>query len=146
METFKSMYEDDTFKDFTFFVRGRELKVHKSVMGAASEVFRTMLTCGLDETKNNAATVECDPKIFEIFLRYVYVNAIPSKTRMLDVCIELHELAHRYGIKLLERICIMFVLQKEINETNAMLLYEFALHYKVHELIDKSLSFIKNKE
>lgn len=136
-----SLLENEKFADFTFKIRGQELKVHKNLLSAASEALDAMFTCGLDETKNNSATVDCNPEVFKHFLKFIYANTIPYD-EMPTICIELHELAHRYRIDKLQKICLLFIDAKKINANNALELYEFAATYEVAGLLQSSWEFI----
>lgn len=137
-----SLYGDPTFADFKFNVRGKEFKVHKNLLSAASEVFKTMFTCGLDETKNNSATEDCDPEIFEHFIKFIYTDIVPED-EMPEISHDLYALAHRYGINALMEICMEFILAEEIADENAVELYEFASTYEIDELLDATWEYIK---
>lgn len=139
---FASLYGDDTFADFTFIVQGRKFSVHKIVLGVVSDVLKTMLLCGLDETKNNSSTVKCDPKIFEHFIKFIYTGQLPVD-EMPTICIQLHEIAHRYGVNRLVEICMAFIIEKEIDTSNAIDLYEFSATYKIAYLLEITWKFIK---
>lgn len=139
---FGSLLEDDTFKDFTFKVRDKEIKVHKNVLSVSSSVFKAMFTCGLDETRDNSASVECDPDIFEHFVKFIYTDKLPDDA-MPAISRDLYEFAHRYEIIALIEICLEFILVEEINDANAVDIYEFASTYEIEELLDKSWKFIK---
>lgn len=141
-KTLASLLEDDTFADFTFNVHGREFKVHKFLLAKASHVFETMFTCGLDETKNNTTTVDCKPEIFEIFIKFIYMNEW-SEHLMPIICYDLYELAHRYQIETLKKICLTFVENKSMDCYNVLDIYEFAMTYQIGELLDSSWKFIK---
>lgn len=136
-----AMLESEKFADFTFNVRGRQFKAHKIILSSASEAFDTMFSCGLEETKNNSANVDCDPKVFALFLRFIYTKVVPVD-EMPKICIELYELAHRNGIELLEKICMVFIDEKKIDQDSALKLYEFAATYEKEEMLEKSWKFI----
>lgn len=89
LDTYASLHEDEDFADFTLFkVRDKEFKVHKCLMAAASSVCKTMFTCGLDESKYNSATIDCNPEVFEHFLAYIYKNVSPfdKMPSLYDLC------------------------------------------------------------
>lgn len=142
LDTFASLLEDEKFADFTIKVRDKEFKVHKCLLAKASRVFETMFTCGLDETKDNSATIDCKPEIFKYFMAFIYKNVWPEK-EMPSICFELYELAHLYEIALLKQICLKFILKKTIITNNALELYEFACIYEIKELLSSSWNFIK---
>lgn len=137
-----SLLEDSRFADFTFIVRGERYKVHKCLLAKASEVFEKMFTCGLDETKNNSATVDCNPVLFQHFLKFIYTGDLPE-TGMSVLCFDLYELAHLYGIQPLKQICMAFVCDTNIGNNNALQIYQFASTYEIKELLDSAWEFIK---
>lgn len=139
---FASLLKDEKFTDFTFIAQGEEIKVHKCLISAASEVLETMLTCGLDETKNNSTNVDYDPKVFRHFINYIYTNTVPID-EMPSICFELYKIAHINTMALLEKICLVFIDAKKIDRGNALELYEFAITYKNETLQDKYWEFIK---
>lgn len=137
-----SLQDDDTFSDFTFIVGGKSFKVHKNILSLASSVFKTMFTCGLNETKNNSAEVKCEPEIFQHLLTYIYKGILPFE-KMPSISAELYELAHLYEIESLKKICLRFILDSKIDSDNALELYEIATRYDFKQLLDTSWEFIK---
>lgn len=102
-----------------------------------------MFTCGLDETKNNSANENCDPEVFGHFIKFIYTDELPKDDEMPAISCDLYTLAHQYGIVALMEICMDFILDEEIDEQNALSLYEFASTYEIEELLDKTWHFIK---
>lgn len=138
----ESLLETGKFADFTFIVRGRKFEVHKCILSAASEVLNTMFTCGLNETKNNVATIDYEPEIFKHFLSFVYTKVAPDDV-MPKICVQLYDIAHSYGVELLEKICKAYIVEMAIDADNAQEMYEFAATYGVSEVLGKSWEFIK---
>lgn len=137
------MLDDKTFADFTFNVRRREFKVHRNILAAASEVMKTLFICGIDETKKNSADVDCDPEIFAHLVNFIYKDVIPMD-EMPEICLELSELAHRYEIKTLKKICIAYINQKKkIDADNALKIFDIAATYEEAQLRERSWNFIK---
>lgn len=137
-----SLLNDDTYADFTFIVRGNEFKVHKFLLSAASEAFKTMFTCGLDQTKASSAIIDCNPEVFQHLLAFVYAKTVPFN-EMHWISVDLHELAHRYGIKQLAMICREYIIRRKIERTNALMLYDLAATHGMKELLDSSWEFLK---
>lgn len=138
----QSIAYDDKIADFTLVVRNKQFKIQKCILGAVSKVFMTMFTCGLDETKNGSAKIDCDPEIFEYFINYIYNSTWPEE-KMPTICLELYELANRYDVKVLMALCHAFIMEKNIDSNNALALYEFACTCKAEELLDASWEHIK---
>lgn len=141
--TLASMLDDKTFTDFTFNIRGQEFKVHKCVMSAASDVMKNLITlggCGSGETKKNSANFDCDPEIFNHLINFIYKSSVPVD-EMSKICYELYDLANNYEIKLLEKICMVFI--EKIDKTNALSSYKHGIIYNNEKLIKSSWNFIR---
>lgn len=137
-----ALYADDDFKDFTFYVDDKKFKVHKCVFACASPVFKTMFTCGLDETKLNSARVDdCDPDIFERLIKFVYTGKPPEDLR--SISMELYELAHRYDIPNLLKICLQDIKMIQIDDGNAFGIYAFSIKFEMENLLRYSWAYIK---
>lgn len=113
-QTFESLFNNEKFSDFTFIVRDQKFKVHKCLLSEASETLELLFTCGLNET---VATIDCDPEIFKYFLNFIYTGSW-SVDKMRAICMELYELAYRYEIKTLMKICIAFIMNKKVDQEN----------------------------
>lgn len=142
LDTIASLFGDNKYADFTFIVRGEEIKVHKNLLAKASQVFDFMFTCGLDETKNNSSTVDCDPKVFRYLLKFIYTNNW-SAEEMPSICFKLYELAHLYNIEALMRICSAFILEGNIDADNALDKYKFASTFENENLLEATWEFIR---
>lgn len=138
------LLQDDLFSDFVIDAADKQFKVHKCVIANKSSVLKTMLTCGLDETKNNSTAIDCDPIIFEYFLKFIYEGTFPTIDQMKTVlCCDLYELAHRYEVQILLEICNRYVLQLDVKKDDALKVYEFAGTYKFEDLLKLSWDIIK---
>lgn len=136
------LFADDELKDFTFKVGHEEFKVHKLVLSRASPVFKTMFTCGLDETKFNSAMIEeCEPEVFKKFLLFIYADKTPEDLRL--VSMQLYELAHRYNIPRLMNICLDDIMKIKINNLNCLEIYQFAIKFELKDLVNNAWNHIK---
>lgn len=142
LETFASLVNDDTFADFTFIVRNKQFKIHKCILGAASEVLMAMFTCGLDETKNGSAKIDCDPEIFEYFIKFIYTGTWPEE-KMPTVSFELYELANLYGVETLKKVCLAYITSLKVDSNNALDIYEFAITYEDEKLLESTWEYIR---
>lgn len=140
--TVASLYGDEKFADFTFNVRGKSFKVHKNLLAAASDVFKTMFTCNFDVAKTNSAIEDCDPDVFKHFLKFIYTNEW-DPAEMPSICCQLYKLAHRYNIRALMRFSIPFIHSTTIDRDNALDLYELASTYEIEKLLNKTWEFIR---
>lgn len=140
-EAMSEILESGKFSDFKIIAKGKEFKVHRNILSLASPVFATMFEIDLDEKKLNCATVDCDPEIFQHLLEFIYSGKLPEN--FADVAIKLYEVAHLYQIESLVKYCVGYVLSKEINEENALDIYEFAVKFRIDDLFDRSWAFIR---
>lgn len=98
------IYCDETFADFTFVVEGKEFKVHKAILAAASPVMSRIFTTDMRESRESVCKLdEIEPKIFECLLRFIYFGEVPDDIK--DISIELYKAAHYYCIEKLKEIC-----------------------------------------
>jgi len=72
-----AMWKSDTLTDFVVHVGQRSFKVHKLVLAARSEMFRTMLTVPLREAAENEVSLDgLTPETFERVLEFVYTGRL----------------------------------------------------------------------
>lgn len=136
------LFGNEKYSDFIIIVRNKEFKVHKCLLATASNVFDTMFSCGLDETKFGTANIDCDPVIFNHLLSFIYTGLLPTDD-MSEICVPLFELAECYNITSLMKTCLKFILETEIDRENALDLYKLASTYDIKELLEDTWQFIK---
>lgn len=128
--------------DFTYIVRGKMFNVHKSILSLASPVFRSTFDCGLDESKDNTATIDdCDPDMFEHLLKFVNKGIVPDNIH--EIALELYKLGHLYQIESLQRICYAHLMDTKLVRDNVVELYEAAIVYDLIRLKSDCWNFIK---
>lgn len=138
-----SLLGDEKYSDFTIILNEeKELKVHKCVLGSASNVFDTMFSTGLDETKFGTASIDCDPELFHHLLRFIYTGLLPTD-EISEICIPLFVLADRYNVANLMKACLTVILDMEIKRENVLDLYKLASTYDLKELLKDSWNYIK---
>ena len=91
------------FSDITFMVQNKPYYAHKIVVSLLSELFRTMLRAGLQESsKPGSCTVRIDEISYECFtelMKYLYtgqfdcLDAIEDKQELLETAIEFLRIA-----------------------------------------------------
>lgn len=136
-----SMFGNEKYSDFLFVVGKKQFKVHKNVVGFASEVFDKIFTSEMEEkNKNQCKVVDMQPDMFEHLLRFIYGLGLPKNLE--GIAMKLFEAAHYYGIKSLTEICsneILLTLSKE----NAVEIFEWADLYDELELKMEAWTIIK---
>lgn len=73
----RRMFECEALKDVTFIVDDGEEKAHKAVLAAASEVFESMFTSGMQETQTGQVELRSTSRVaMRVFLRLVYTGGV----------------------------------------------------------------------
>lgn len=98
-------FKDKSSCDVTFVVGKEEIRAHKLMITAYSDVFATIFES--EKTDGDRGAVvniqEFDSKIFKLFLRFVYSGKVD--TLDIDQLLELIMLAHKYSVQGLLNIC-----------------------------------------
>lgn len=136
---FSELLTDGDFSDVTFVAEDRELKVHKLILMARSQVFRTMLSVDMKEKNENRVNI---PNVsFEAvkeFLKFIYSAKANVSAHARDIFI----LAEMYEINDLKEICEAKLLA-QVNKENALdTLFLTNLHNCKHELKVKAFEVI----
>lgn len=139
----KSILNESKYSDFTFIVQGREFKVHKNILGAASPVFDRLFSARLLESVTNECHIEdIDPVIFSYMLTFIYCGELPEKLHEGNIARELFKASHYYQIDELVETCT-FMESYALKVDNALDIYEFALTYNLENLISNAWEIIK---
>lgn len=122
---FRKLFEDPVLSDFKFVVKGREFKVHRSVLAAASPMLRKMFTIDMAENKEGESRVEhIEPEAFGDMLKFVYCGEMSDKSDAR----ELYIAADYYQIEPLKKICEQEV-HSSLNFMNALEIFAWAHPY-----------------
>ena len=80
IEDMTKLLEDPETSDFTLKCGSKNFKVHKAILGARSNVFRTMFLSGMKEAVEGEAVItDVDEKTLEEILHYLYTGKLSSK-------------------------------------------------------------------
>lgn len=130
----------ELWSDFTFIVKGTEIKVHKAILAAASRVFDKLFTIEMEESRNNVCKVDhIEPSVFLQLLRFIYGGNLSG---IKDVPKQLYEAAHYYGIEELEKISKEEVLA-QLSTANALETFKWAQIYNLEVLKLKAWTIVK---
>lgn len=141
LDNFSSLYKSSIFSDFTFFVKGKEFKVHKNILAAASPVLNRLFSSSLQEGQDDLCKVEeIKPEIFESLLKFVYEAKLPDNFD--EQAQDLYEAAHYYELKLLKKICEQRV-HSQLSLENAVELYCWAYTYDTIKLKKEAWDIVK---
>ena len=142
MELNSAVFADPTFSDFTFDVQGKEFKLHKNILAAASPVMKKMFESeSYEEGKTNCCTIkDIKPKIFEKLARFIYCGKIQECSD--ENWLALAEAAHYYAVPNLLKIC-EGKLAKRIVKENCLEIYWIALKLEMKNLIEISWKIVR---
>lgn len=136
-----SMLESANFSDFKLvFNDNKEQKVHKSILSAASRYFDLMFNSTMEEARNNFCIVEFDFEIIQLFLRFLYAGILPEN--LVDIAIQLFEVADYYKVENLKEICKRKIYDS-LNIENAVDTYAHAHQHNYEDLKIDSWKIIK---
>ena len=132
------------FPDVILIMDGKELKVHKGILAAASPVFSAMFTKNRNENQKSTVTVsDFSYEVINEMIRFIYTRKVKFLHNVVD---ELIYAAHRYGILDLKKLC-EDSLCTQINLDTVLKLLVIADLNKAEKLKNLSLEFIiKNKD
>lgn len=108
---YSGLRHNPEFSDFTFIVGGREFEVHKIILSAHSPVFhKKFILKGRDRFENTEVIGDVTATTFSTFLDYIYTGKI-SREIWLSEAFELLEMAEKYQVKSLKRICVRLLVR-----------------------------------
>ncbi len=100
------LYRSQDNADITFSFGSKELKAHKSILGARSVYFRQMFSAGMKENQTGIIEIDdFDPDIFEQALTFLY-SGFTSKFLERKLAMSLLPLADKYQIECLKKACL----------------------------------------
>jgi len=138
------LWRTNTLTDFVVHVGDSSFQVHKIVLAARSEVFRSMLTLPLREACENEVTLDdiC-PKTFERILTFLYTGKVDTGEDSKDSVTSLFTLilaADRFDIKELMEKCEN-VLKNCIDVDNVVKVTALARRFKLQRLEEVASDF-----
>jgi speckle-type POZ protein len=101
----KELFDDMSFSDVIFKVRGSEFPAHKIILAARSEVFKAMFQHPTKEKSTNHVEIEdTEPEIFKELLRFIYTGRLTAAT-MAKMAVGLLAVADKYLLTELKAAC-----------------------------------------
>ena len=139
-----AMRDKGTFCDAVICIPGDEKKfpVHRAVMSSCSDFFRSLFTCGLQETTEREVTIHgINTKTLELLVEFAYTSNVSlSPENIEDVFVA----ADRFGILGLLDECISF-LSTQLSPKNCIGFLRFARFYNNKELCEICWKFVTRK-
>lgn len=135
------LFGKDEFTDFTFDVKGRIFKVHRSILAASSVVMQSLFTADCKEKKQRKSYVhDIEPIVFEALLRYMYTYKVPENLPILAN--GLYAAAQYYQVQSLKEICLNEI-QSKLSKDTAIQTYYLACKYDMHKLSTAAWNIVK---
>lgn len=136
---FEDFMTSGKYSDFIIKVRGKEFKVHKSILAAQSAVFDTMFSSDTEAGANILQNIKTfSESSFSDFLRFFYTGSIKTE----ENATELFELAAKFDVPVLKAKCEQIIL-KNLHESNAPEVFNLG---HLHSQFLKQGAFAKVKE
>ncbi|KAJ6240983.1 leucine-zipper-like transcriptional regulator 1 [Anaeramoeba flamelloides] len=141
-KSFAKLYKDDNTKDFTIIVKDRKIHCHKAILIARSELFRGMLTSLKEPINKITEKTGRSYKSIKALIHFFYTEQTDGITPL--IALELINASDYYGLNLecqLEDKCTQIV-RNNINESNALIIFEKALSLDLEVLKQTTIQFI----
>lgn len=139
----KCILNESKYSDFVFIVQGKQFKVHKSILAAASPVFDKLFSADLIESRTNECDVkDMEPTIFQYLLSFIYSGELPENLHEGNTARILFAAAHRYQIGELVDVCKQ-VEHFKLSVENAEEMYKWAFTYDLDDIKMDAWNIIK---
>lgn len=115
LESQRSMFEEDCYKDIQFLIDGESVKAHRIIITARCSVMKAMLTHDTKENQDGIVEItDSEMPAFKTFLKYLYTDEIEN----IEVYAEkLIALADKYDMQCLKNKCQHFLCQTVDKKT-----------------------------
>ena len=144
-EALKEMLFNGLNHDLILKVGGKEIKAHRDVLRARSQVFMSMLDHDMKEKNSGIIDIpDCDAEAMEQFLYYIYTGKIDSLDQ--SNMLKLYYIADKYDMKGLKRKCCAFI-KKSLSNVNVFEVIQLALNHSDTDLLEHATEhFIDNTQ
>lgn len=137
------LYRSQDNADITFSFGSKELKAHKSILGARSVYFRQMFSAGMKENQTGVIEIDdFDPDTFEEALIFLYTG-VTSKFLDRKLAMSLLPLADKYLIESLKMACLDQI-KSNLNVVNVSEVLRLAMELNCTPLRDACFGVMKN--
>ncbi|KAL9888051.1 protein roadkill-like isoform 1-T1 [Glossina fuscipes fuscipes] len=136
-----NLLENGKFSDVTLVVCNLEVKAHKNILAARSDVFAAMFEHNMEESKLNRVLIEdIDYNVLNEMLKFVYTGRAPNIDKMAH---ELLVVANKYAMENLKEMC-EDVLSAKLSVKTAAETLALADVYNAGQLKAHTVAYIKN--
>lgn len=127
------MLDDPIYSDFTFNVKGKEIKVHRSIL-ADRPVFKRCFEFQIQNIGN------IEPNIFIHLMRFIYAGNLPENLN--EVAMDLYVAARYFEVKDLKEICKQEI-RANLSIENAFNIFNWCRLVGVRDLKIEAWKIIK---
>ena len=128
---FAALLKDARFADVAFLVDGEEVRAHRSILAARSEVFHKMFTTGMRESQETQITLEdIKAEPFRLLLSYLYTDEIELDVETAEALLVA---SSRFDIPRLKLLCENY-LSTVIDSDNLIDVLHLSDMYGANEL------------
>ncbi|XP_033236722.1 BTB/POZ domain-containing protein 9-like [Drosophila pseudoobscura] len=138
-----SLCMNEPYSDVEFLVEDQRLPGHRLVLATRSEYFRALLYGGLAESNQREVRLEVPLEAFKLILGYLYSGKMPLSTLDVDTIIDVLDLAHLYGLQVVES-GIGKYLQQNLSVSNVCTILDVARRKNLNQRAEECLNFIDN--
>ncbi|XP_002132364.3 BTB/POZ domain-containing protein 9-like [Drosophila pseudoobscura] len=138
-----SLCMNEPYSDVEFLVEDQRLPGHRLVLATRCEYFRALLYGDFAESNQREVRLEVPLEAFKLILGYLYSGKMPLSTLDVDTIIDVLDLAHLYGLQVVETGVDKY-LQQNLSVSNVCTILDVARRNNLNQRAEECLDFIDN--
>ena len=138
MKGMHKLRQNEEFTDVTLQSGDVHVRCHRNVLVVASDYFKAMFRCGLEESTLATVLLTMEPEILTSIVDYMYTGEIELTADNVESLVKAGDLLQQDTLK---EACENFML-KQVEPANCVGFYKFATLYRLDQLQQKALRVI----
>ena len=138
MKGLHKMRQNEQYTDMTLQSGDVHIRCHRIVLEAASDYFKAMFRCGLEESTSATVQLTMEPEILTSIVDYMYTGEIELTVDNVESLVKVGDLLQLGCLK--ARCAYFMTSQVELN--NCFEFYRFALLYRLDQLQKVTKQFV----
>ncbi|KAI0239431.1 Ectoderm-neural cortex protein 1 [Lamellibrachia satsuma] len=126
--------QNEEFTDFTLQSGDVHVRCHRNVLAVASDYFKVMFMCGLEESTSATVPLTMKPEILTNIVDYMYTGEIELTVDNVDNLVIAGDLLQQDNVK---EACENFIL-KQVEPANCVGFYKCVTLYRLGKLQQKA--------